>query len=308
MRNMLELKLRGKIAAVASALGILALCVGLSPLARGGAGAAAATETAIEVGLTKPADLKPRELRFKIQGMIRETLVHEGDHVKKGQLLMRQDDSEEQAELKILQQDATDIRIQGAKLQSKVKQAELKRIKKLFGEENSSEAELEKAQAEADLAELNIIQEEHDLLTKQAKVDKQQLIINKMSLVSPMDGLIQSVDAHVGEMVDPAKPPVITIVENNPVVVDVNLPSAMSQLLKPGQTLRVSYDQKEWKPAKVSYLAPMADSSAFMQAVHLTLDNPEGRPSGLKIFVELPPELADAQKADAEKTSRVTDK
>ena len=45
-----------------------------------------------------------------------------------------------------------------------------------------------------------------------------------------------------------------------------------------------------------------------MQAVHLTLDNPEGRPSGLKIFVELPPELADAQKADAEKTSRVTDK
>jgi hypothetical protein len=53
----------------------------------------------------------------------------------------------------------------------------------------------------------------------------------------------------------------------------------------------------------------MADSSAFMQAVHLTLENPEGKSSGLKIFVELPAELvAAAQKADAEKDPRATAK
>ena len=89
-------------------------------------------------------------------------------------------------------------------------------------------------------------------------------------------------------------------------MIELNLPTAMSQLLKPGQVLHVSYDQKNWQDAKVSYLAPMADSSAFMQAVHLTLENPEGKASGLKIFVELPPELAAAQKADGEKTPRVS--
>jgi hypothetical protein len=115
---------------------------------------------------------------------------------------------------------------------------------------------------------------------------------------------VQSVDAHVGEMLDPAKPPVISIVENNPLVVELNLPTAMSQLLKPGQELQVSYDQKTWRNAKVNYLAPMADSSAFMQAVHLNLENPEGKSSGLKIFVQLPPELADAQQAADEKTPR----
>src|SRR2546423_1850485 len=145
MWNMLGLKTCGKIGGMFGALGIIALCAGFSPVATG--------ETLVEVGITKPADLKPRELRFKMQGMIRETSVVEGQKIKKNQPLMKLDDAEEQAELRILQLDATDIRVQGAKVQSEVKQAELKRIKRLFDQQNSNDAELEKAVAEAKLAE-----------------------------------------------------------------------------------------------------------------------------------------------------------
>src|SRR5438552_132573 len=97
----------------------------------GGMALRAAAETVVEVGITLPADLKPRELRFKTQGMIQSVPVREGDEIKKDQALMSLDDAEEQAELKILERDATDIKIQQAKVSRDAKYAELKRIKKL---------------------------------------------------------------------------------------------------------------------------------------------------------------------------------
>ena len=303
MQSMYSLKLSRKIAGLVKGMVALAIVTGFVT----GFALAAQGEPAVEVGITKPADLKPRELRFKMQGMILKVSVHEGDRVQAGQVLLSLDDAEEQVELKILKLDATDIRIKGAKVTSVAKHAELKRIKKLNVEGQGNDAELEKAQAEADIADLQIIQEQQDLLTKQAKIEKQQFIISKMQLLSPMDGVVQTVEARVGEMVDPSKPPVLTIVQNNPLIVDLNLPTAMSQLLKIGQVMRVSYDQKEWKAAKVSYLAPMADSASFTQAVHLALENPEGRSSGLKVFVELPAEIVAAQQsAEAEKDRRAT--
>ena len=131
--------------------------------------------------------------------------------------------------------------------------------------------------------------------TKIAKIAKQQGIIDRMKLKSPIDGIVQAVEARVGEMVDPSKPPVVTIVNNNPLIVEVNLPTAMSQQLKPRQPMRVSYDMKDWKQATVTYLAPMADASSGMQTVHLTLPNTEGKSSGLQIFVELPEAVAAAK-------------
>ena len=118
-----------------------------------------------------------------------------------------------------------------------------------------------------------------------------------------MDGVVQSVEAHVGEMVDPAKPPVITIVENNPLVVEFESSDGDVSTTKSGQVLHVSYDQKTWLGAKVTWL-PWRIRRRLCRRVHLTLENPDGKSSGLKIFVELPPEFADAQKADGEKTPR----
>ena len=111
---------------------------------------------AVETGITKPADLKPRELRFKSLGVIKTVDVKEGDVIKADQVLMAQDDSEEQAELDILKKDATDVRIRVAKVTKVVKEADLKRYQKIHNTGAENEAEVEKAQAEVDVAELTI--------------------------------------------------------------------------------------------------------------------------------------------------------
>jgi len=246
------------------------------------------TERQIEEGFTKPADQKPRELRFKMLGQVKNVSVKEGDVVKAGQELMALDDADERAEMDILEKDANEIRIEGARISVKVKKAEFERIKKLRAQENSTEAEYEKAEAEAELAELQVVQEQKDLEVKKAKVAKQQITLDRMKLRSPIDAIVLSVDSQAGETVDPSKPAAITIVNNNPLGVVVSLPTAQSQPLKLGQPLRVSYDRKEWKDAKVSFLSPMADASSRLQTVHLEMQNPEGKASGLQCFVELP--------------------
>jgi multidrug efflux pump subunit AcrA (membrane-fusion protein) len=248
------------------------------------------TDPTVEVGNTKPADQKPRELRFKNPGLIKSVEVREGDVIKVGQVLMIQDDTEEFAELAVLQEDATDIRIRAAERSADAKKAEFNRIEKIH-REAGNEAEFEKAKAEYELAVLNIEQEKQDLRVKNKKVEKQKGIIDRMKLRSPMDGIVQSVEVHPGEMGEPNRPH-ITLVNNNPLIVEVNLPVTVSLGLKIDQSMRVSYDKKEWKDAKVSYLAPMANAGAGRQKVHLELSNPEGKVSGLQVFVELPSQVA----------------
>ena len=88
-------------------------------------------ERQIEEGFTKPADQKPRELRFKMLGQVKNVSVKEGDVVKAGQELMALDDADERAEMDILEKDANEIRIEGARISVKVKKAEFERIKGL---------------------------------------------------------------------------------------------------------------------------------------------------------------------------------
>jgi RND family efflux transporter MFP subunit len=249
----------------------------------------------VEVGLTKPADLKPREFQFKTVGLIKSVLVKEGDVIKEGQPLVALDDAEEQAELDILKKDISEIRIKAAETQSTVKKFELAKLQNVARENGGNDLELKKAEAEAELAELNIVQEKNDLDVKKAKVTKQEIVLSRMTMRSPIAGVVLSVDSHVGEMVDPNKPAIIKIVNNDPLVVELKLATSVSQRLKVNQSLRVSYDKKDWREARISFLSPMADDTADMQIVHLQMANPEGRASGLQVFVELPPALATAR-------------
>jgi RND family efflux transporter MFP subunit len=284
-------------AALALAVGVCALPAGVAPASAEAVAASSSQSNSqsVEVGITKPADQKPRELRFKTPGIVKTVSVKEGDVIKADQELMAQDDTEEQNDLEMLKLDASQFRVDAAVVNAQAKKAEFDRQQKLKDQQNGSESDYERAQAEWKLSEIQISQEKQDLLGKQAKVKKQEGIIERMKLRSPMNGIVQSVDAHPGEMVDPNKPPVITIVNNDPLIVEVNLPTSVSLRLKTDQPMRVSYDRKDWKDAKVSFLAPMADAASGLQTVHLTLANPEGKASGLQIWVELPAPLAAAR-------------
>jgi len=242
----------------------------------------------IKQGFTLPD--KEYKVSFQGMGIIREVKVKEGDVIKKGDVLMVQDDREEQAELKLLELDCNDLPIKGAEFKAKAAQVDFDYKDKMMKDGAKVELEWTQKKAEWDIAKVQVEQAAKELEQKKAKRDKQLQHVQNMTLTAQSDGVVKEILNEVGSNVDPTKP-VVTVVSNNPLTVEVQVPALASLQLKKDEKMRVSYDKKNWREASVSYLSPQADAASGMRTIRLELANPNGEPSGLQVFVELPEKL-----------------
>jgi len=258
-------------------------------LARG----AEVPSTADEVA---PAVSKPsqkRELTITIRGTISQVPVKEGDTVKEGQLLMAEDDRVEQKELERLQIEAqSQIAVQAAMAELKVKEADLTNVENMYKNNASNETELRKAQAEAEVAQLQVEKARQDLELKKKEAEKQAAVLELMRRVSPIDGVVAKLEVGVGEVVDPTKP-VCTVVRNDPLWVEAYVPIGVAAQLKVGQKMQARYpEQEQWLEGEVNFLSPVADDRSGMRLIRLQLPNPQLRESGLNMLLRLPEQVA----------------
>ena len=124
-----------------------------------------------------------------------------------------------------------------------------------------------------------------------ADVDTEARKIDKMQLLSPVNGTVQEISIQEGEIVDPNKPDgAITLVTNDPLWVEVKVPSSLGLKLKQGDSGLVEYqdDPGNWMKASVIYLDPEVDAASDKETVRLEMSNEAGRPSGLWARVRFP--------------------
>jgi len=245
---------------------------------------------------TIPAVSKPsqkRELTLTIRGTISQVPVKEGDKVKEGQLLLAEDDRVEQKELERLQIEAqSQIAVKAAEAELKVKQAELANYEEMYKNHASNEIELRKAQAEAEVASLQVEKARQDLEIRKKEAEKQAVVLDLMRRVSPIDGVVAKLEIGVGEVVDPTKP-VCTVVQNDPLWVESYVPIGVAAQLKVGQKMQVRYpEQEQWLTGEVNFLSPVADDRSGTRLIRLRLPNPELRESGLNMLLRLPAQVA----------------
>src|SRR3954467_2354147 len=74
---------------------------------------AAASDHNIKQAFTLP--FKEYKISFPTMGVIKEVKVKEGDVIKKGDMIMKQDDSEDKAELRLLELDVNEYPIDAAR-------------------------------------------------------------------------------------------------------------------------------------------------------------------------------------------------
>jgi RND family efflux transporter MFP subunit len=246
-------------------------------------------------GLTMP--FKSYNICFPGIGVIREVKIKEGDVVKGTDVLMVQDDREAKAELKLLELDVNQYPIAAAEAKVRVAEAEFKAKDRLKTAGGGSDLEWEQAKAELEVAKIQVDAARQELKMKEAKRDKQAQKLEEMKLIAGVSGVVREIINDIGSNVDPTKP-AVTIVENNPIKVRIYVPALASLYLKPGEKMRVSYDKKTWKDGTVSYLAPQADAASGTRMIYLEVPNPDGDPSGLQAFVELPEKLVATAGAD----------
>lgn len=247
-------------------------------------------------GFTLPS--ARRELAFPFQGIISHVDVKDGDVVKAGQELMGQDDKIELKRLEGLKLDADRtllVRAKQATLDQK--NVDLKRKADLFKNNAMSESEYQDAQLDVVLAMAEVALAGHDADVKKADADLQALHVERLTLKSPVDGVVEKIIQDEGEVADYEKPSIV-VVRNDPLWIDVKtLPVSTVQKLRNGDELDVRYPGDDaWQKAKINLIAPVADARSGTQAIRLEMPNPEHKSTGLAMEVKIPgPAVAESR-------------
>ena len=247
------------------------------------------------VGITEPS--MSIKLGFSVRGVVDKVEVKRNDKVKAGQPIIALQDIAEVAELKNLQLRAdTSLNVAEAQESYEVRKIDWERKTKMFEQGNvATDFEVRSAEAEMNIAKLRIEQAKHEGAVFQAQAEAQAARIALMHKASPIDGEIRDVIVKPGEQVDETKP-VVEVVKMDPLYVEVKLiDTATVQKLKLGDKVQVKYaDETRWREAVVESIDPNADSRTTTHPFRLSLPNPEGRNAGLRVEIQLPSNVAQA--------------
>ena len=248
-------------------------------------------------GITNPSE--QRGLNFNTPGVVFKVLVKEGDQIKKGDLLAQEDDTLDQAELLVKNADAVSSKLQidAAVTDLAQKKVEAARSQEMFDKKVLGKSELEKAILDVQIGDIRVKLAQAETHEKELEAKAVSAKIEQKKLYSTIDGIVQKINVHEGELAtnDP-KTPCLTVVSNEPLYVEVDLPvKAANHLMLAGKdgagkdsTLWVRYaDQPEAQAAPIIYFNPVANAAAGTQRVRAELPNPGHVRSGIQIEVTL---------------------
>jgi HlyD family secretion protein len=138
-----------------------------------------------------------------VSGEIVELTIKEGDHVEKGQLLLRI-----KPDIYVSQKDRSLAAISSAKArlaqsEAQFTQAELsfKRSKQLYDEQTISKSEFEQAQASYTVAKAEVDAAKYSVVSAEASVKEANENLIKTSIYAPMTGTVSMLLVELGERV-----------------------------------------------------------------------------------------------------------
>ncbi len=234
--------------------------------------------------ITKPS--QDVILSFDRPGRIAELPVKEQDLITKGQLVARQEDSEEEAALnlaKITADDDTAIKAEQAVLDQKRKD-----LDNLQHSGSSSHYELDQATLEVRVEEAKVVLQKFQQRQNEYKYEQAKAAFEKTRLLSPIDGIVQETMIKVGESVDVQNMKVVRIVNLDPLRVEVAVPFAQAQQLHNGDPAQVTLSNKEVRDGRVTMIASVAEAGSGSLLLWVELPNPNHRRAGEQVHVSFP--------------------
>lgn len=237
--------------------------------------------------ITRPST--DRVLSFVQPGRIAEVPFKEGDMVKTGDVLIRQDDAAEQvqlAQLKAQSADVTQVRASEASLAQK--KVDLEKLQKAATNNAATFLEVEHAKLDVTIAQLSLdlARFEHEQAGR--KYEEYRIRVENMRIKSPVDGRIEKIDIEVGESAN-ALADVIQVVQIDPLWIDAPVPLTEAIGLKTGATARVQFVESGKTTAtaqgRVTFVGAVADAASATLRVRIEVPNKTGRPAGEHVLV-----------------------
>lgn len=195
-------------------------------------------------------------------GIVQEVVAREGQSVKAGDVLVKLD-------ARVIEREA-DI----AREELKFKESRLQKLEKLQDKKFASSNEVERAQSDVDITKL--------------KLRRAEALIDRLTLKSPIDGIVTEIRFDVSESVTGANSHVATVVQLSPMRVQFNLPTEAARKLKVGDSVPLRFpDMPATRQAKVEFVSPV--STAVVNTVRVTLvvsDDDGPLTAGMKCIYE----------------------
>ncbi|MBK7566132.1 MAG: efflux RND transporter periplasmic adaptor subunit [Propionivibrio sp.] len=220
-------------------------------------------------------------------GRIEVLAVKEGDRVKKGQLLMKlwNDDQQAQSTLAMAQVTTARQRVNEACAQARNAEREAERQTSLRERGFVSSSREDSARTEAQAKRAGCEGARADVAQFQAKVNATRVEQGRTVLYAPFDGTIAKIVGEVGEYSTPSPPgvptpPAIDLIDDSCLYVEAPMDEVDAPKIHTGQPVRISLDAlpRQSFPGKVKRVAPYVsavEKQARTVDIEATFDNPE---------------------------------
>ena len=184
----------------------------------------------------------------ELVGKVVDIAFEAGSSVKKGDILLRQDTSSEEAQLP------------GALAQVDLTRTNLERMNQLFAKNLISQADRDNAVASSEQA--------------QAQADNIRATIAKKTIRAPFSGHLGIRQVNLGQMLREGDP-IVTLQFLDPIYVDFTLPQQQLSLVRLGLTVRVTTDALpgETLQGRITAINPLVDAETRQIKMQATVAN-----------------------------------
>jgi len=249
------------------------------------------------------------KLSTTLGGRIEVLAVKEGDKVKKGQLLMKlwNDDQQAQSTLAQTQVETARKRVVEACTVATNAESEAVRQTSLYKQGFVSISRDEQARADAQAKRASCDAAKADVTQTLAKVSATRIEQSRTVLYAPFAGTVAKIVGEVGEYSTPSPPgvptpPAIDLIDDTCLYVRAPMDEVDAPKISAGQTVRISFDAlpKQSFPGKVKRVAPYVsavEKQSRTVDIEATLDADKA-----------PPRLLVGYSADVEVVLAVRDK
>ncbi len=251
----------------------------------------AAATSSVSDGIEVTGSLEPKfsvDVKTQIPGLVRQVMVSEWVHVKKGQLLVRIDVAETEAQVKRAEAGIVSAKANLVQVQVAANRAEreLARMLKLKESGLATQQALDDARSETEAAKARVGVAAAQIHVSEEELRQGMARQARGVVVAPIDGTIALRDVNVGDLASDAAAakPIFRIVDNRLLNLTVTVSSTDSGRVKVGQPLEFTVDSQPGRTftGKVMYINPELSSADRSLKVIAEVPNvPENLKGGL---------------------------
>ncbi len=263
----------------------VALAVGLGLGSASGGAAAAGVPTRYDCLIVPD---QSAELGAEVRGVLSSISVERGERVTANQVVAELNSELERASVALARARAemeTDVRQSEVRLAFAARQRV--RILDLFGKKAIPESDMDQAETDVLLAELNLEQARSNQRLAELEYERTLAALEQRRIRAPFDGVVVQRFMSVGELVE--RESVLEVASVNPLRVDAVLPVMVLGSVEVGSVARVFPEAPVGGElaATVTIVDAVVDAASGTFGVRLSLPNPEYKLSGgLKCEVE----------------------